>query len=99
MTGALDLAVRELAPLPGTRVIVVATDGEPDSRSSSLEAAWRARAAGIEIIAIGTEDADHSFLALLATRTDLAVAVPSKHLKSGISEAAKLLPRPTRTQK
>jgi Mg-chelatase subunit ChlD len=64
MTDALDLAVRELAPLSGARVIVIATDGEPDSRSSSLQAAQRARTAGIDIIAIGTEDADKGFLAL-----------------------------------
>jgi Mg-chelatase subunit ChlD len=93
MTDALDLAVRELAPLSGARVIVIATDGEPDSRSSSLQAAQRARTAGIDIIAIGTEDADKGFLALLATRFDLLVSVASNNLKTGISEAAKLLPR------
>jgi predicted kinase len=99
MTDALDLAVRELVLLSGVRVIVVATDGEPDSRSSSLEVARRAKAAGIDIIAIGTEDADHGFLAQLATRSDLSVKVASRDLKSGITEAAKLLPGATRGKK
>ncbi len=99
MTDALNLAKGELVSLSGTRVIVIATDGVPNSIESSLAAAESAKSAGIDIIAIGTEEADHDFLALLATRAELAVAVSSKYLKRGISEAVKLLPSAIRSKK
>lgn len=95
MTDALNLAKSELASLSGIRVIVIATDGAPNLKESCLEAAKSAKAEGIDIITIGTDDADCDFLALLATRPDLAVIVASSHLMIGISEAVKLLPAST----
>jgi len=96
MTDALNLAIRELSTVSGRRAIVIATDGAPNSVDSSLYAAQRAKDLGIDIIAIGTDDADQDFLARLATRSDLSVKVPSKYLKSSISEAVQLLPSAAR---
>lgn len=99
MSDALDLATREMTTLSGVRAIVIATDGAPNSKESTLAAAKRAKAAGIDIIAIGTEDADHDFLSILVTRSDLAVKVTADHLNRGISDATKLLPSASRPRR
>ena len=46
----------------------------------------------IDIITIGTEDADRIFLKELASRSDLSVMVSSDDLGSGIASTAKMLP-------
>lgn len=92
MTDAIELATSNLQALDGTRAVVIVTDGEPNSRETCLAAAEKAKAAGIDIITIGTDGADIAFLARLSTRTDLAIAVTAQQLKTGISEAVNLLP-------
>lgn len=99
MSDALDLATRELIAISGVRAIVIATDGAPNSKESTITAAKRAKAAGIDIIAIGTEDADHDFLSTLVTRSDLAVKVTAEHLRRGIADATKLLPNVSRAHR
>ena len=47
---------------------------------------------GIEIIAVGTVDADYEFLKQLASRDSLAEIVGNKELGAGITRAAKFLP-------
>lgn len=47
---------------------------------------------GIDIISIGTDDADREFLERLATRSDLSVIVPSDTLGQGIASSARMLP-------
>jgi Mg-chelatase subunit ChlD len=96
MTDALDFATHELMLRPGIRVIVIVTDGEPDSKESCLVAARRAKEAGIDIITIGTDGADQEFLKLLSTRMGLSVNICQSQLKAGISDAARLLPRSSR---
>ena len=92
MTDAIEMATNNLRPLNGTRAMVIVTDGEPNSRETSLAAAEGAKAAGIDIITIGTDDADIAFLAQLSTRPDLAIAVAAHRLQSGIATAVNLLP-------
>lgn len=95
MAKAINLAHNLLKNLSGTRVIVIVTDGMPNGAGdpqTTLYAAEEAKKAGIEIIAIGTDDADQELLKRLASRKDLGVKVSSKHLEKTIIDSAKLLP-------
>lgn len=92
MTAAIKEATRRFSEALGERVIYVVTDGMPDDRNSTLEAANEAKAKGIEIMTFGTDDADKSFLDLLATRKELSVKVSRDKLQQGIASMAKLLP-------
>jgi molecular chaperone DnaK len=93
MSSAIYLAAEKLVDKKGTRVIVIVTDGQPDSESATLAAAERAKKLGIDIIAIGTDDANREFLAKIATRSDLAVKVSRDHLGEAITSTAQMLPR------
>ncbi len=92
MAEAINISVTQLADKSGNRVICIATDGQPDEPDKTLEAAGRAKKAGIEIMTIGTPDADNEFLRKLATRKELAVEVKTHQLQEGIVSMAKLLP-------
>jgi Mg-chelatase subunit ChlD len=70
----------------------IVTDGMPDSQAAALEAASAAKAQGIQILTIGTEDADWEFLAKIASAKDLAKKVTPDQLEGGITDMAKLLP-------
>jgi Mg-chelatase subunit ChlD len=62
MTAAIDLARTHLATRQPMQAIVLATDGMPDNPASTLSAARKAKEEGIQIIVIGTDDADSAFL-------------------------------------
>jgi Mg-chelatase subunit ChlD len=93
MTGAIDLAVDKLRGQAGSRVIVVVTDGMPDKPRRALRAAGRAKKKGIDIIAVGTDDADQGFLEKLVSRRELATVVHSDQLEKGIVSTAEMLPQ------
>jgi molecular chaperone DnaK (HSP70) len=67
LTDALDLAIERLTANDRTRYIVILTDGYPDAPESAVEQADRAKAQGIEIVAIGMGDADRDYLCRLAS--------------------------------
>lgn len=94
MYRALEVASSELTERRDVRAIVIATDGYPDheTRQATLDRADALKKEGIEIIAVGTVDADHDFLKQLASRDSLAEIVGNKELGAGITRAAKLLP-------
>jgi hypothetical protein len=69
-------------------------DGMPDNSKSTLEAANHAKAEGIEIITIGTDDADKEFLKKLASRTELSNKVTSDKFADAITAASLLLMSP-----
>lgn len=94
MLRALQVAAEELRERRDTRAIVIATDGfpDPDVRQSTLDCATGLKRDGIEIIAVGTIDADYEFLKQLASRDSLAEIVGNKELAAGITRAAKFLP-------
>ena len=71
--------------------VVVVTDGQADSPDTALTAAAALKKRGIDILCIGTDDADRSFLAKLATRSDLAIHVEANNLRSSIGQASDLL--------
>ena len=70
--------------------VVIVTDGATP-QEPALIAAIALKAKRVEIICIGTDDADSDFLKRLATRSDLARHVPAKHLRSAIEGAGRLL--------
>jgi Mg-chelatase subunit ChlD len=71
--------------------VLVVTDGAVSDSAQSLEMAQRLKAAGTEILTIGTDDADQDFLKQLASRSDLSVKVASFELAQAINDASKLL--------
>lgn len=90
--GSTDLAAglilankfRELA------AVVVVTDGAT-LQAPAFSAASVLKARNVEIICIGTDDADRDFLRRLATNTDLATHVLPAKLSSAIRDASYLL--------
>lgn len=71
--------------------IVVVTDGACGQPEKTLAIAFEIKRAGIEILAIGTDDADQPFLKQLASRPDLGLKVDVKKFESAISDASRLL--------
>lgn len=97
MADALSLAFQKLKHGIGNRMAVLVTDGqptegEPDPAQATLQEARNMRGDGIDIITIGTDDADEAFLKKIATRVDLAFMVEARHLERGIISAVKMLP-------
>lgn len=98
MAAGIRLAIDKLGNGMGSgkeRVICIVTDGQPDNRAATLNAANEAKATGIEIMTIGTDDADKAFLEELATRKELSLKVASKQLQQGITSMARMLPDKT----
>ena len=94
MGRGIRLATNKLKSLPGQLCMVIVTDGAPNSKQNALKLAGEAKNAGIEIITIGTDDADEEFLRLLASRKELAAKVIREQLGQAIADAAKMLPAP-----
>jgi Mg-chelatase subunit ChlD len=94
MVDAIKVAYARLKNLECSRVIVIATDGQPDNQEETLKLGKLVKNAGIEIITIGTDDADQQFLKRLASREDLGQKVSSEMFAKTISSAYKLLPSP-----
>jgi molecular chaperone DnaK len=73
--------------------VVVVTDGQSNDNAAALEVAATLKNRNVDIICIGTGDADREFLKRLATRSDLATHVQSKNLRAAITEASRFLPQ------
>ncbi len=91
MARALRMAAGRLRS--GRRVILLITDGMPDSREATLDAAAAARAAGIRVIAVGTGQADEAFLSALTPRPELARVVATEGFGDAIGGAVAGLAR------
>jgi Mg-chelatase subunit ChlD len=95
MAEAIELVRKKLKDRKGALVMLVATDGMPNGPGdpeASLEAGERAKREGIDVITIGTDDADQKFLRELASRSDLGVKVPKVQFEQAITSAVKKLP-------
>lgn len=79
-----------LEPRSGDTIIVV-TDGVVDNPADTLVLGSKLKASGVEILAIGTDDADEEFLSRLASLPDLSIKAQSTHLRQAITDASKLL--------
>jgi len=93
MADAIQLATKKLKNKAGFRVMVIVTDGMPDDEQKALEAAKQAKSKGIDIITLGTDDADEEFLEKLASRDELNIMVSRDQLEQGIASTVKMLPR------
>ncbi len=94
MAEAIKVAHYHLHRTDKTQVIVIATDGAPDHKRNALKEAEKAKADNIDIITIGTDDADQDFLKKLATRAELGKKVAREVFSQAISNASNLLPPP-----
>lgn len=93
MSEAIRLAVQKLKDRKGFRAMVIVTDGMPDSPEDARYKAQEAKKKGIDIITIGTDDADREFLRKLASRTELGVKVSIEQFEKGIISTARMLPQ------
>ena len=82
-----------LEPRSGDTVVVV-TDGAVDDPPGTLALGTKLKKSGVEILAIGTDDADKNFLSKLASRIDLDIKVQASDLREAITDAGRL-PRRT----
>jgi Mg-chelatase subunit ChlD len=87
LAAGLDLAGK----FKNLAAVVVVTDGEPNSQEDALRSAAVLKQKGVEILCIGTDDADEAFLDELATRKDLAVHVQASTVGTAIRDSARLL--------
>lgn len=99
MADGIQLATRELQRKRGYRAMVIITDGmpnvgEPTGEKAALREAEKAKENRIDIITIGTDDADWEFLKKIATRANLAAFVTREELAQAITSAAQMLPKP-----
>jgi len=76
---------------PDLSAVVIITDGAANDPRQALAAVQPLKARGIEILCIGTDDADQDFLAQLATRSDLAQHVTQDQMASAIADVSRLL--------
>ena len=92
--GTTDLAaaLEEAGKFRELAAVVVVTDGKSNDNDAALKVAATLKNRGIDIICIGTDDADRHFLGRLATRSDLARHVSAKSLRAAITDASRLLP-------
>jgi len=67
LSDAIDLACEHLLEPDRVRYMVILTDGYPDAPETAVESAQRAKADGIEVVAIGMGDADRDYLRRLAS--------------------------------
>lgn len=95
MADAFRLARKELENLEGTSAVVVVTDGQPNDYAAARDEAEALKRLGIDIITVGTSDADDSFLRSIATRADFSSIVSAANLKQAIRDSARLLARPS----
>jgi Mg-chelatase subunit ChlD len=95
MADAIKMAYAYLRGRNCSRAIVIATDGKPDNAKASLAAGKQLLDDGIDIFAIGTDDADQTFLEKLASRLGLGIKVNSNFFAKAIADVSKLLPEPS----
>lgn len=100
MADAIRLAHKKLKDMTGNLAMVIVTDGMPngpEDPQATLTAGKMAKNNGIDIITIGTDDADYAFLKQLASRSELSTKVSRDNLAKAIESASKLLPAPKNT--
>ena len=94
MAEAIKMAHDHLKTANNIRVIVIATDGMPNNASEALKEAAKAKEDKIDIITIGTDDANQELLKRLASRSELGKKVSREVFSQAISLASNLLPPP-----
>ncbi len=91
LTDALEMARGQLVANDWKRYIVILTDGFPDAAESAVEQALAARQQGIEIVAIGTGDADRDYLGRLASSERASIFARSGELVQTFGHIARMI--------
>ncbi|HEX3449242.1 MAG TPA: Hsp70 family protein [Isosphaeraceae bacterium] len=91
LTDALEMARGQLVSGDRKRYVVILTDGYPDAPQSALEQALAAREQGIEIVAIGTGDADRDYLRRLASSDQASIFARSGELVQAFGHIARVI--------
>ncbi len=91
LTEAIELARHYLEACDRTRYMVILTDGYPDAPESAVAQAEKARLEGIEIVAIGTGDADLDYLRRLASTEEGSIFARSGELVSTFGHIARVI--------
>jgi molecular chaperone DnaK (HSP70) len=91
LTDALELARGQLVATDRKRYVVILTDGYPDAPESAVEQALAAQKQGIEIVAIGTGDADRDYLRRLASSQQASIFARSGELVQTFGHIARVI--------
>jgi Mg-chelatase subunit ChlD len=91
LTDALELARGQLVAGDRKRYIVILTDGYPDAPESAVDQALAARKQGIDIVAIGTGDADRDYLSRLASSEQASIFARSGELVQTFGHIARVI--------
>jgi molecular chaperone DnaK (HSP70) len=91
LTEALELAHEHLSADDRIRFIVILTDGYPDSAESAVEEATRTKGDGVEIVAIGTGDADRAYLRRIASTEEGSIFARRGELVSTFGHIARVI--------
>ena len=91
LTDALEMARGQLVAADRKRYIVILTDGYPDAAESAVEQAMAAQKQGIEIVAIGTGDADRDYLRRLASSQQASIFARSGELVQTFGHIARVI--------
>lgn len=97
--GGTDLTLALMSAGPylshsGSRTLCLVTDGYPNDANGALKAAETLKIHGIRIVCIGTDAADRSFLARVASQPTFARKVAATQLEAAVTDAARALPAP-----
>jgi molecular chaperone DnaK len=91
LTEGLEAAERELAQIEQNKVVIVLTDGCPNSADSALKVGDRLKRDGVRIIAIGVGSADQAFLKRLASDAKASIQADFRDLSRTFSTIAQSL--------
>jgi len=91
MAQGINAAVTELQKTSLSRNILLFTDGLPNSKGLTLAAAQSAKTEGINIIAVGTGDADTNYLTQLTGDPELVFYAQSGEFDRAFRDAEKVI--------
>jgi molecular chaperone DnaK (HSP70)/uncharacterized protein YegL len=91
LTDALEMARGQLVAGDRQRYLIILTDGYPDAPESAVEQALAARRGGIEIVAIGTGEADRDYLRRLASSEQASIFARSGELVQTFGHIARVI--------
>ncbi len=91
LSDALALASAELGEPDRKRFVVILTDGFPDAAGSAIEQAERVRSQDIEIVAIGTGEADLNYLRRISSSEEGSIFAPQGELVQTFGHIARVI--------
>ena len=91
LASALEIARTRLNRLDRLRYFVILTDGYPDAPEAAVSEAVKARSEGIEIVAIGTGDADSHYLSRLASTEAGSIFAAGGELVGAFGHIARMI--------